>query len=92
MRSVRLGQELEARLEEASQITGEPVSEIIREAVRRRCDEVLGGRLDRRLADVIGVVSAGGNSRKTGRTFSELLQRKDAAKRKGKRSRRGRAR
>lgn len=81
MRSVRLGQELEAQLEEAAQITGEPVSEIIRDAVRRKCDEVLGGRLDRRLADVIGVVSVGGSSRKTGRIFTGLLQRKDAVKR-----------
>lgn len=92
MRSVRLGQELEAQLEEAAQITGEPVSEIIREAVRRRCDEVLGGRLDRRLADVIGVVSGGGNSRKTGRTFTSLLQREDAAKRRPKPTRRGKSR
>ena len=92
MRSVRLGQELEAQLEEAAQITGEPVSEIIREAVRRRCDEVLGGRLDRRLADVIGVVSAGGSSRKTGREFTNLLRRKDATKRRHKRSPRGSSR
>ena len=92
MRSVRLGQELEAQLEEAAQITGEPVSEIIRDAVRRRCDEVLGGRLDRRLADVIGVVSAGGNSRKTGQAFAELLRRNGEAKQKRKPARRGTAR
>lgn len=92
MRSVRLGQELEAQLEEAAQITGEPVSEIIREAVRRRCDEVLGGRLDRRLADVIGVVSVGGSSRKTGRAFTSLLQRKDAVKRGRKTPPRGKSR
>lgn len=92
MRSVRLGQELEAQLEEAAQITGEPVSEIIREAVRRRCDEVLGGRLDRRLADVIGIVSVGGSSRKTGRTFTSLLQQKDAARRRHKASPRRKSR
>lgn len=92
MRSVRLGRELESRLEEAAQITGEPVSEIIREAVRRRCDEVLGGRLDRRLADVIGIVSVGGNSRKSGRAFTSLLHQKDAARRKHKASPRRKSR
>lgn len=87
MRSVRLDDELEARLEEASRVTGEPVSEIIREAVRRRCDEVLGGRLDRRLADIVGVVAAGGSSRRTGRAFSAMLdsQQTKPAKKKGRR-------
>jgi len=73
MRSVRLDEQLEARLEEAARVTGEPVSQIIRDAVRRRCDEVLGGRLDRRLSDVIGTVSAGGSSRRTGKVFAALL-------------------
>lgn len=89
MRSVRLDEELEARLEEAARVTGEPVSAIIREAVRRRCDEVLGGRLDRQLADVIGAVAAGGSSRRTGKAFAELLAarapRKVKAPKRGKR-------
>ena len=76
MRSVNLGQDLEVRLEQVSQITGESVPEIIRDAVRRRCDVVLGERLDRRLADVIGCFSADGNSRKTGRIKSGNLHRK----------------
>jgi len=78
MRSVRLDPELESRLEEAARVTGEPVSQIIRAAVRQRCDDVLGQRLDRRLADVIGVVGAGGDSRRTGRAFTRLLTDKGA--------------
>lgn len=81
MRSVNLGPDLEGQLEEVSQITGEPVSEIIREAVRRRCDKVLSERLDRRLADVIGLVSVGGNCRKTGQVFAAHLQRKNGGRR-----------
>lgn len=78
MRSVRLDEELESRLEEAARITGEPVSRIIRDAVRKKCDEVLGDRLDVRLADVIGSVSSKKrtNSRRTGREFTRILQEK----------------
>ena len=86
MRSVRLDEQLEARLEEAARATGEPVSQIIRDAVRRRCDEVLGGRLDRRLADVIGTVAAGGSSRRTGKAFTSLLSaRRRKARRRSRR-------
>jgi len=64
MRSVRLDAETEGRLAEASRITGQPVSQIIRDAVAERCDHLLGQRLDRRLADIIGVdsVPAAGRS------------------------------
>jgi Arc/MetJ-type ribon-helix-helix transcriptional regulator len=58
MRSVRLDEELENRLEEAARASGEPVSEIIREAVRRRCDEMLGGRLDRTGKAFTGLLAA----------------------------------
>ena len=82
MRSVRLDERLEARLEEAARITGEPVSKIIREAIGERCDRLLGQRLDCRLADVIGsVASGGGSSRKTGRAFRELLEARRAGSR-----------
>ena len=80
MRSVRLESALESRLEEAARITGQPVSKIIREAVKKRCDEVLGDSLDQRLADVVGVVSAGGNSRKTGKDFAKLLEPRSKSK------------
>ena len=82
MRSVRLNEELEARLDEAARVTGLSVSELIRDAVRRRCDELLGERLSSRLGDVTGAVaSRGGQSRRTGRQFLETL-------RKGRRKRR----
>ena len=76
MRSVRLDEELEARLEEAARVTGRTVSELIRDAVRRRCDELLGGRFRSQLGDVTGAVaSRGGQSRRTGRQFVESLRR-----------------
>lgn len=88
MRSVRLDPELEARLQEASRSTGRPVSQIIREAVRqwcdKWCDEWRGERLDRRLADVIGVAdSGGGNSRQTGHDFTESVDEEERRKRRG---------
>ena len=70
MRSVRLDEDLGARLEKAALVTGVSVSEFIRDAIRRRCDELLGGRLSVRLGDVVGAVaSRGGQSRRTGRAF-----------------------
>ena len=76
MRSVRLDEELEARLEEAARATGLSISELIRDAVRRRCDDLLGQCLSSRLGDVTGgVASRGGESRRTGRQFVESLRR-----------------
>jgi len=58
-----------------SRITGQPVSQIIREAVAERCALLLGQRLDRRLADVIGVVSSGGGrAERTGEAFAALVE------------------
>lgn len=74
MRSVRLDEALEARLAEAARVTGQPVSGVIRDAVAQWCDALLGQRLDRRLADVIGVVhSEGGRAEKSGRAFAKVL-------------------
>ncbi len=85
MRSVRLGDELDRRLEESARLTGEPVSELIRDAVRAHCDAILGARLSTRLSDVVGkVASGGGSSRRTGRQFAELL--KGRARRRRKKS------
>jgi hypothetical protein len=81
MKSVRFDVELEARLDEAVRLTGRPASTIIRDAVRRRCDELLSRRLRRRLADVVGAVnSGGGKSRRTGKTFAALLKNRRRAK------------
>ena len=41
----------------------------------RRHNDTPGERLDRRLADVVGVIAVGGSSRKTGRAFTDLLTR-----------------
>ena len=60
MKSVRLEPALEARLDEASRISGEPVSDLIRQAIAQRCDEILEERLDHRLSDVTGIIQSGG--------------------------------
>jgi hypothetical protein len=75
MKSVRLDAVLEARLREAAKIAGVSESELIRQGIAKRCDEVFEQRLDRRLADVIGIVSSDVQlARRTGDAFRELLQ------------------
>ena len=70
MRSVRLNEFLESRLEEAARVSGEPVSNIIRLAIEERCKVILGECLANRLNDVTGVVrSQGGRARRTGKAF-----------------------
>jgi predicted DNA-binding protein len=77
MRSVRLDPALDAQLEEAARLSGEPVSCIIRRAIEAQCREILGERLAPRLADVIGVVrSKGGRASRSGAAFTELLKKK----------------
>jgi predicted DNA-binding protein len=76
MRSVRLDQALESRLKQAAQLSGEPVSNIIRQAIEERCEAILGQRLADRLRDVIGTVrSKGGRARQTGKAFGAQLAR-----------------
>ena len=75
MKSVRLDEGLEARLAEAARVSGEPVSNIIRQAIEEHCARILGQRLAHRLTDVIGVVrSRGGRARRTGKAFAETLR------------------
>jgi len=82
MRSVRLDEDLGARLEKAALVTGVSVSEFIRDAIRRRCDELLGERLSVRLGDVAGAVaSRGGQSRRTGREFLVTRQKQQRKRR-----------
>ena len=77
MRSVRLDQVLESRLEQAAQLSGEPVSNIIRQAIEERCEAILGQRLAHRLRDVAGTVrSKGGRARQTGKAFLAHLEKK----------------
>ena len=77
MKSVRLDPGLEAKLERAARAAAMSQSEFIRNALARRCEEVLGGSLAERLAPVVGIVhSAGGRATHTGDAFRELLSRR----------------
>jgi hypothetical protein len=77
MKSVRLDEELETRLERAARALAMTQSDFLREALARRCDEVLGGSLRERLAPVIGIVnSSGGRAAHTGAAFRAALGRR----------------
>jgi ribbon-helix-helix CopG family protein len=74
-KSFRLDPDLERRLELAAARDGVPASALIRDAVRRRCDEVLGGTLLHDLGEIVGAADIGGDqSRRTGDALAELLQ------------------
>jgi len=74
-KSFRLDPDLERRLDQAAARQGVPASVLIRDAVRRRCDELLGGTLLDGLGTIVGSVEIGGDqSRRTGQAFSELLR------------------
>ena len=73
-KSFRIDPDLERRLEEVARREAVPVSVVVREAIARHCDDVLGKDLSARLADVIGVVeSGGGRARRSGRAFKDAL-------------------
>ncbi len=77
MRSVRLDETLEARLEDAASVSGKPISDIIRQAIEAHCETILGQRLSHRLSDVTGIVrSQGGRARKSGEAFKSALKKK----------------
>jgi hypothetical protein len=74
-KSFRLDPDLERRLEQAAAREGVPASALIRDAVRRRCNEVLGGTLLGELGTIVGAADSGGaQSRRTGQAFTELLR------------------
>jgi hypothetical protein len=74
MKSVRLDKDLETRLERAARALAVSQSEFLRDALARRCDEVLGGSLQQRLAPVIGIVkSSGGRALDSGAAFRASL-------------------
>jgi Ribbon-helix-helix protein, copG family len=74
MKSVRLDPKLQADLAHAARALAMSQSEFIRDAVMRRCDEVLGDSLAKRLAPVIGIVkSSGGRARHSGAAFRKIL-------------------
>ena len=77
MKSLRLDPSLEAKLERAARAVAQSQSEFIREALARRCEEVLGGSLAERLAPVVGIVkSSGGRANRTGDVFRQVLSRR----------------
>lgn len=77
VKSVRLDGEIETQLALAAKIAGISESEFIRESIRRHADQVLGEKLDARLADVVGTIrSKGGRARRAHFKFGELKERR----------------
>ena len=75
MKTVRIGSDLERKLEEASRIEGRTQSEVIREAVDRYCDAIVARRADVAWAPSLGVASLPRSvSRETGKEFTRLLR------------------
>jgi len=73
----RLNDNLEERLERAARAVAMSQSAFLRDALARRCDEVLGGSLGERLAPVIGIVkSSGGRAAHSGAAFRACLARR----------------
>ena len=77
MKSVRLDDNLQAKLERAARALAMTQSEFLRDALDRRCDEVLGDSLEQRLAPVVGIVkSSGGRAAHSGKAFRAALARR----------------
>lgn len=78
-KSVRLGAELEERLRRAARVAGMTESALMREAVARRCDEILKETLLDRLQK-LGVIGAihggGGQADRSGEAFGEIVRQK----------------
>jgi predicted DNA-binding protein len=77
VKTVRLDRRLRERLRRAARMTGRTESDLIREAVEGKCDDVLSGGMADRLADVIGSVRGDGSgySRRTHELFGQELVR-----------------
>ena len=77
MKSVRLDHDLEAKLERAARALVMSQSEFLRDALARRCEEVLGESLADRLAPLIGIVkSSGGRAARSGAAFRAAVARR----------------
>jgi hypothetical protein len=74
-RSFRIDPELERRLCEVAEREGVPVSAVVREAIEKHCDAVLGTSLLDLMADYIGVGEGTGVdlASRTGEAFTDLL-------------------
>lgn len=74
MRSLRLDDELDARVQQAAAIEGASVSEFLRRAAAARAETTLAVQAGEGLADVIGSIHGGGDrARNTGTAFVEQL-------------------
>ncbi|MBK8267113.1 MAG: ribbon-helix-helix protein, CopG family [Planctomycetes bacterium] len=77
--NVRLNQELHTRMEEAARQRDESVSEFVREAILRHCDNVAQPSTRERLSYVIGAIkSGGGNAKSHKEEFAQALLEKHA--------------
>lgn len=74
MKSFRLDQRLEDRLQRAAAVKGESLSEFIRRAAADRADATLNTEPAADFDDVLGVVrGGGGRARRTGAAFTDVL-------------------
>ncbi len=81
-KSARLDEQLQEELEKAAKALGVSQSELIRDAIARRCREVLGETLAERVGPVIGTIeSKGGRARDTHAAFQKILRAKRAKRR-----------
>jgi len=81
VKSVRLGEELEAKMKRAALREGVSESEFIREAIAERADSVLSTNLADRLAGAIGAVSArGSHARSAHERYRQLLVQREKTK------------
>ena len=82
-KSFRIDPALEERLCEVARREGTTVSAVVREAITRHCDQVLGTSVWSEIADLVGTFHGDGvdRSSRTGEAFKELLAEKELAKR-----------
>ncbi len=73
MKSVRIDGDLRDRLARAARALAISESEFVREAVVRRCNEVLANSLAERLASVIGIAKSAGGRATNGKCFSKIV-------------------
>ena len=78
-KSVRFDRKLESLLEDAARELGISQSQLIRDAITKKCQEVLRPSLAEGLGPFIGrIKSAGGRARHTGVAFRRTLEKKRA--------------
>lgn len=77
MRSLRLNDELDERVQRAAALEGSSVSEFLRRAASERAERALASDPSERLAYAIGVVRTDlGQARDTGAAFADLVENK----------------